>query len=164
LTTTFQFTPTIQSPFSFKPTLDGEIYNVTCPWNIARQSWFISIAGVDGTSVVYRALVGSPAGQTIESITWSQGLATITTEQEHGLSLLATVNLTVSGVTPDAYNGQQQMFVTGPNTLVYALSTDPGSSATSAGVVSYDLNLAWGYFTTSTLVYRQPSNQFEVNP
>lgn len=30
--------------------------------------------------------------------------------------------------------------------------------------LGYDINLAAGYFTTSTLVYRAPNNQIEVSP
>ena len=30
--------------------------------------------------------------------------------------------------------------------------------------LGYDINLAQGYFVTSTLVYREPTNNFEVTP
>lgn len=29
---------------------------------------------------------------------------------------------------------------------------------------NYDINLVWGYFASSTLVFRQATQQFEINP
>jgi hypothetical protein len=30
--------------------------------------------------------------------------------------------------------------------------------------IGYDINILWGYFETSTLVYRTPNAQFEIGP
>ena len=35
---------------------------------------------------------------------------------------------------------------------------------TSGSPPDYDINLVWGYFTTSTLVFREATQQFEVTP
>jgi hypothetical protein len=53
--------------------------------------------------------------------------------------------------------------VTGANSFSYALAQDPGV-ATALGLASYDVNLAWGYFQQSSLVFRTATQQFEVSP
>jgi hypothetical protein len=45
---------------------------------------------------------------------------------------------------------------------VYSLAANPGT-ATGFGALTYDISLVSGYFD-STLVFRQPNQQFEVNP
>lgn len=164
MTTYYPFTPTLAAPFKFQPTLDGQVYVVTCPWNVHAQRWYMQVVALDGTLIVFKAISSSPSGNIIESISWAQGVATLVTSAPHRYRPLSTINLTVSGCQPDAFNGKWQMFVVDDQTLSFSMG-DPGvSGATALGQVSWDLNLVGGYFSQSTLVFREQSNQFEVNP
>lgn len=153
----------VSPPFQAQITLDGQSYNLTSSWNLFGQRWYINVTALDGTIVVSRALVGSPTGQAIQSLTWDQGRAVATTLEPHGYRVGKVLTLTISGASPATYNGRIAALVTGPSTFTYAISADP-DAATVAGVVSYDIDLVGGYFSTSTLIYRQPANQFEVSP
>lgn len=162
--TIYPFTPSLVAPFSFQPTLDGQIYRVTCPWNLHAQRWYMSIVGLDGTQILYKAISASPDGVAIESISWAQGTATVVTTKQHDYAKLSTINLIIRNCQPDVFNGQWQMFVVDERTLSFQMS-DPGVvSATALGQVFWDLNLVGGYFQDSTLVFRESSNQFEVSP
>jgi hypothetical protein len=163
MTTLTLFQPSVGSVFSFQPTLDGQQYIVSVPWGLAGQRWYISCTELNGTSVFYKALTGSPSGVDIESILWSLGVVTIVTSEAHGYKIGRTVSLSISGCSPAAYNGQFDCNIIDPMTFSYALASNPGS-ATALGIANYDINLAQGYFTTSTLVFREASQTFEVNP
>lgn len=58
--TTTQFTPNAAQVFSFQATLDGALYTVTVPWNVYRQSWYVSVRDQSANLVVTNPLVGSP--------------------------------------------------------------------------------------------------------
>lgn len=161
--TSFTFRPASQVLFQFQPTLDGAEYNVILTWSLFGKRYYINIYALDGTLAVSKALVGSPTGVNIQSLVWARGFVTLTAIAPHNYKIGDTLKLTVSGVLPAAYSGVFEMLVTGPNTLRYALSTDPGL-VTAFGSVSYDINLVAGYFATSRMVFRTASSQFEVTP
>ena len=69
--------------------------------------------------------------QTIVSITRVGTLATLTTDQDHGLS--TGMSVTISGALPAEYNGTYTVTVTGLTTFTYVMASDPGSSAAPAG-------------------------------
>lgn len=163
MTTYYDFQPSTQSVFSFSPTLDGSQYSAILTWCLFGKRYYINIYALDGTLIVSKALVGSPVGAALESLSWSLGVVTATTVEPHGYAVGATVDLTVAGCAPDAYNGQVQALVTGAATLTWPLAANPGPS-TALGGVSYDTNLLAGYFDTSTMVFRTPNSQFEVSP
>jgi hypothetical protein len=54
------FTPNTRTIFGFQATLDGALYNVTVPWNVSRQGWYVKIMDGSGNLTVNTALVGSP--------------------------------------------------------------------------------------------------------
>jgi len=163
MTTFTNFVPSTVAPFQFSPTLDGQVYNATVPWLLFGARYYLRLAALNGSLVLQTALVGSPSGIAIQAITWANGYATATTVAPHGYNIGQTVTLTVSGASPSAYNGQIQAIITGPNTFSWALATNPGM-ATVFGMATYNINLVGGYFTTSTLVFREQSQQFEVTP
>lgn len=161
-TTTFiNFVPTNVAPApSFQATLDNNIYTVTVLWNFFAQRYYIQITALDGTIVLYTALVGSPIGIDMSALSWSNGTVTVTTETPHGLNIGQIVNATIAGAIPDAYNGLFEALVTGPSTLTYPLGADPGA-ATTPGIVQQNLDLVYALFT-DTMVYRGANAQFEV--
>ena len=163
MTTYTNFAPTLQSPFQFGPTLDGEVCTVIITWNLFGARYYINIYAPDGTLVVSTALVGSPTGVALQNLAWANGQVTATAASPHGYKVGRTVELTISGAAPDAYNGLVKALITGPATFTYPVASDPGA-ATAFGAVAYNINLVGGYFETSTLVYRAQSNQFEVAP
>ena len=65
MTTLFDFNPTAAGPFQFQPTLDGEVYTATVTWGLFGKRYYLGIAALDGTPVVYLPLIGSPFGRDI---------------------------------------------------------------------------------------------------
>jgi hypothetical protein len=161
--TTFPFNPTGQATFSFEPTLDGQQYQAIVTWNLFAQRYYLNLYTLSNVLVVALAIVGSPSGVQLQSLAWAKGKVTATTEAPHGYKTGKIVTLVIAGVTPDGYNGTFQCLITGPSTFTYALAANPGQ-ATALGTATYNINLVGGYFTTSSLVYRAPANQFEVSP
>lgn len=163
MTTFINFVPSTVAPFSFQATLDGDQYNVVVTWNVFGQRFYVNVYAADGTLVVCRALVGSPTGLPVQAASWSQGRANLTTTSPHGYKIGTIITLTVTGMSPAAYNGTWQALITGPSTFSFPLASYPGASA-AFGAASYNVDLVGGYFATSTLVFRQSSMQFEVFP
>ena len=162
MTTYTDFQPSTQQAFQFQPTLDGNVYTVIVTWNLFGARYYINVYSLDGTLILCTALAGSPTGVAIESLDWGLGQVFVTTSVPHNYDVGDTLELSIAGCEPDAYNGAYRCLVTGPDKLVYPLSTDPGA-ATSLGVVNYDISMVEQYFA-STLVFREASSQFEVSP
>lgn len=163
MTTYYNFTPSAVQPFQFQPTLDGNTYNVTVTWNVYGQRWYVNVFTLNGDLVFSLPLIGSPSLINLQALSWANGEVTATTAVPHGYAIGKTVALTFAGSSPDAYNGPFDAMSVGPNSLSYPLAEDPGQ-ATVLGTVGYNIDLAGGYFETSTLVFREASNQFEVSP
>jgi hypothetical protein len=157
----FPFAPPSNQAFTFQPTLDGTPFTAVVPWNLFGRRFYLQLFDLSGALVLYRALVTSVAGVAVQSATWLRGRAILTTAAPLGLRIGDTVRLTVDGMTPDAYNGTNFCLISGPSNLSFPLANDPGD-ATVLGAVSYDVDLVSGYFTSSTVVFR--NGQFEVNP
>lgn len=167
--TVFPFVQSPTSPFQFQPTLDGAIYNASVPWLLFGARYYLSLVALDGTQVWYGAVPGSPTGVAILSLVWANGIARATTALPHGYKPGRAIDLTIIGCTPDAYNGLFSCMITGPSSFSYLLSPDPGD-ATVFGSAEYNVNMIGGVakpdgtFFASTLVFRDPANQFEVSP
>jgi len=169
MTTYFDFTPSSVAPFSFSPVLDGQTYNATTPWSLFGARYYLSLVATDGTQVWYGAITPSATGTALLGLSWANGIVSAVTTVPHGYKTASTVELTLTGSTPDAYNGLFACLVTGPSSFSYLLPSNPGA-ATVFGSASFNVNLIGGvpnesgaYFT-STLVFRVPSSQFEVSP
>ena len=163
MTTYYDFTPTAQAPFQFQPTLDGQTYSIFVTWNLYGQRYYVNVYDLSGNLIVALPVIGSPSSKSIGGSSWSDGRVTIGTITPHFFKIGATLNLTVAGMEPILYNGIFSMLVTSANELTYSLASDPGAP-TTLGSVGADINLLGGYFNTSTLVFRAPTNQFEVTP
>jgi hypothetical protein len=172
MTTYFTYVPSTVAPFAFSPTLDGEVYNCTVTWSLFGKRPYLNVFASDGTWILTVALTGSPTGLPLQAVSWANGSTVATTVAPHGYRVGSVITLTISGVTPAAYNGQVEAQVTGPSTLSWPLAADPGM-ATVLGQVAYNINLAGALtdpntgailVSTSTLVFREQSQQFEVNP
>lgn len=66
--TTVPFTPSINSLFSFQPTLDGSQYNLFVTWNLSGQRWYLNIADLNQNLVLVEALIASPDGYDIDLV------------------------------------------------------------------------------------------------
>jgi hypothetical protein len=160
--TTIPFTPSQTAPFTFQPTLDGDTYNCVVTWNLYRKGYYLNVYDLNANLIVCEALVGSPDGVAIESLSWANGIVTGIAAAPHGLTL-GTVTGVIAGASPTAYNGTFPLYVIDTVTFSYPLASDPGTP-TAMGAVSYNVNLVGAYFTTSSLVFRQSLQQFEINP
>jgi len=58
--TTYNFAPATNAPFQFQPTLDGQVYLCTVPWNVFGQRWYLQCNDVVGNLIFNVPLVGSP--------------------------------------------------------------------------------------------------------
>jgi hypothetical protein len=172
MTVYYDYVPSPVSPFTFSPTLDGVVYQCSVTWGLAGARPYLNIYAVDGTWILTTALVGSPTGISLQALSWANSSAQATTLTPHGFKPGRVVTLTISGAVPDAYNGLVEALVTGPSTFTWPLAANPGP-ATVLGMMSQDIDIAGGLTdpntgallaTTSTLVFRDQSNQFEQSP
>lgn len=171
MTTYTDFNPSAVTspPFQFSAMLDTVPYKVALTWSTYAQRWYVTITALDGTVILYTARVSSPSPLPIAALSWDDGEAEIETVDPHGFTIGSVATLTVSGATPIGYNGLVQCVVTGPSTLTYPLGTDPGT-ATVFGTAAQNVNMiggvpnANGVPFSSSLVYREAANQFEVSP
>jgi len=163
LTTTYvDFQPNPVGPFTFQATLDGVIYTIVVAWNLFGRRYYVNCYSLNGTLAFSVPLIGSPAGINIQSITWADNQVFIETVSPHGLPVGTTSRVTVSGCTPDAYNGTYDTLVLDSSTIVYDLTSNPGT-ASVLGALLKNINIAGGYFD-SLLIFRGPNNQFEISP
>jgi len=89
---------------------------------------------VDGTYGYIYSTIAIPGGatpQTISSITYTGGTATLTTAAPHNLVSGNIVSL--AGQTPAAYVGNYTITVTGASTFTFEMDVDPGGSASPVG-------------------------------
>lgn len=166
MTTFVEFLPTATKAFQFSPTLDGKQYSLVVTWGLAGQRWYVNLYDQTGGLVAFLPLVGSPDAAKTLSLTWNDTsrLVLVTTVMPHGIPIGVVATMTITGVVPNAFNGVWSLTSTGPSTLTYPLTTDPSGPATSQGNIGRDINLAAGYFLSSTLVFRQSTQQFEISP
>lgn len=163
MTTITPFVQAPNAPFQFQPTLDGQVYTAVVTWLLFGRRYYINLFAQNGQRVFTLPLIGSPVGKPIQSLTWAAGWVTAVTSEPHGYEVLNTIALTVKGCSPDEYNGRKRVLVTKANEFSYLVNADPGP-VSSLGIVSYDVNLAGGYFNESSLVFRDSLQQFEVDP
>jgi hypothetical protein len=168
MTTFTNFVPTTVSPFLFSPELDGEVYSAVITWSLFGQRFYLNLYAPDGSLTCCRAVVGSPTGIALQALSWANGRAIATTVNPHGYKIGSTVGLTISGCSPDAFNGLVPCLITGPSAFSWPIAADPGA-ATVLGMVAYNINLIGGLLDvngdpfTSTLVFREQANQFETS-
>lgn len=160
--TYFDFVPSNVAPFEFQPTLDGVVHSCVVTWVLFGRRYLLSCYRLDGTRVFTRAMVGSPAGVTIEDLSWEAGVATAVFENRHGYTPGQTVRIAITGANPDAYNGTRDILVLDDYRFTFPLTIDPGPTVVP-GSAFRNINIAGGYFESS-LVYRTPNRQFEVSP
>lgn len=92
--------------------LEGYLINSLVSWDFALQRL-----------VPYNA---AWAANVITNASWSAGIVTLTTTSAHGVGV--GVDVTISGFTPDEYNGTFTTTAsTAGSTLKYALASDPGA-------------------------------------
>jgi hypothetical protein len=163
MTTYTDFQPSTQQVSTFQPTLDGEVYVCTLTWNLFGQRYYINCSDLSGNLIFSLPLIGSPDGLAVEAITWDQSVVTVKTAVPHGYRAGVTVNLTLAQTEPSGYSGNFNMLVINDTELTFSLSSNPGI-CTAPGLLFDNINIAGGYFTTSTLVFRTSSSQFEVTP
>ena len=163
MTTLIPFVQPPTSPFQTQVTLDNQPYTMTVTWLYWGQRYYVSLVSLDNTLIFNQALIGSPNGLPLETLSWANGTVTATTNADHGYHIGDTVSLTISACAPVAYNGVVLALITNANTFTYPLAMPPGV-VSQLGGVSFDINIAGGYFTDSTLVYRDTNAVFEVNP
>lgn len=159
----FTFTPQPTAPpFLFQPTLDGQDYLARVTWNVFGQRWYISLDTSNNQPVFMQAMVASPQLIEAQTIRWENGFAIIEAGFPSSFRIGQSFNLTVSGFVPDAYNTPRALaLIIGPTEIMYPMAT-PAVPATVLGRATYDINLAGGYFTQSSLVFREATQQFEV--
>lgn len=162
--TIYAFTPGLGSPpFSFQPTLDGEVCTVSTFWNTDAQRWYVSVVDLSGNQLCYVPLVGSPTAVNVAEMGWSQGIVTLVTEDIHGWQVGADVSIAVTGCSPDGFNGTFPSYVVDPYTIQYPVQQNPGPPNT-LGAAGYIVNLIGSFFSSSILYYLPEALQFVVLP
>ena len=173
------FTPNATSVFQFQGVFDGNTCSITVLWGLFGQRWYVQLKDISGSLVFYLPMIGSSTSIATSSIVWNSTtrLVTITTTVPHLIKVGSITKLTLYGAQPVTFNGIFYMVATSPTTLTYKLSVDPGISieiinnpvsddvtlSITQGFISYDINIVGGYFTNTSLVFRQQTQQFEIS-
>lgn len=163
MTTYTNFAPTPQAPFQFQAVLDGAPYTIIVTWLAFGQRWYVNCYDQNNNLIFCLPLIGSADGLPLSALSWASGLVTATTGAPHGFRIGSAVQLTLTGTSPDGFNGSFLCSVLNTTQFSYLVANDPGPIAT-LGAASYNVNLAAGYFQTSTLVFRTSTQNFEVTP
>jgi hypothetical protein len=163
MTTIYPFTPSNVSLFQFNPTLDGVTYNAVVVWNLFGKRYYLNLSTLTGALVVSIPVIGSPPSTSIASMSWANGFVTVVTAAPHGFLVGATVNVTLAGNAPTAYNGVFPSFIIDPMTFFFPFPSDPGAVSTF-GSAQYIANIIGGYFETSVLYFLPSASQFVVSP
>ena len=163
MTQAVTFVPSTISAPSFRATLDGAQYTIVIVWAFFGNRYYASCYDQNNKLIFWTPIIESPIGLTIEALSWDPNaqIVTVTTMEPHGYPICAPVNLVIEGASPSGYAGAFLMTPTGQSTLTFPLTTDPGI-AVAFGTLCYYFNIAAGFFTTSTLIYR--NGQFIVSP
>ena len=164
MTTLIPFVPSPNTPFTFQPTLDGQQYNAIVTWNFwdLGGRWYVNLYDQQQNRIFTLPLIGSQAQTTLSSMSWDAGLVTAVAPGVLPYGIGAIAQYSIANAVPSGYNGVFRCTITGPATFTYPLTDDPGL-CTAPGAFSIDVSLTGGYFT-STLVYRQSTGNFEINP
>lgn len=161
MTSYYPFTPNQNGAFSFQPTLDGAQYLATIKWNLFGQRWYLALTDLTGALIVNIPVIESLVALPLASISWSNGIVSAVTRTPHGYQIGSTVVVLVQDCVPSAYNGVVNALVADNVTLQYPLTANPGTAST-IGAVEWSVNIVAGYFTASTMIFR--NRQFEVSP
>jgi hypothetical protein len=149
-------------PFNFQPNFDGNQYNISVPWCLFGQRYYVQCETLSGSIIFYLPLVSSGSAIYISNVNWLSNTVTITTSTNHGFKVGSIVNITIKNTIPLSYNGTYKCTIINNNQFTYYLQSYPGTLITS-GIASYDVSMTAGYFN-STLIYRAKNMQFEVSP
>jgi hypothetical protein len=159
VSTLVDFLPTAIAPFQFQPTLNGTQYQVTIPWNIFRQNFYMNLSDLQGNQIAYKALIsGGPSLQAVFS--WSQQVVTAVTAMPHNVPVGSPANVRVSQ-TSEGFDGFFRALSTGASTLTYPLAVNPQDAP--QGTLSFPLNLVAGYLDNCFLFFSDTTMQFEFS-
>jgi len=78
------------------------------------------------------------AAVNISGITWSAGLATVTTTSAHGIPSGDTIKVVISGVNPTGYNGTVNATYVSSTSFSYPLASNPGNYVSGGAVILED--------------------------
>jgi hypothetical protein len=159
----FPFIPNPIAPFRFQPTLDGNLCTGTVEWNLAGQRWYLHMRDVLGNDLFYVPMISSPDGIPTINLTWDGARQLVVITANHKQRIGQLVVLTLTNVVPTAYNGIWLMYAETSETLTYPQTVSPGGDATTQGLLSHNINLAGGYTTDTTVVYRGSSGNIEID-
>lgn len=68
MTTYNLFVPSQIANFQFQPTLDGQVYTVTVPWQLFGQRYYFTLSDLQGNLIGYAPLIASPQGYDISLV------------------------------------------------------------------------------------------------
>ena len=125
-------------------------YNGTYTIAVADTTHFTFGLGADPGNYVSGGRITPPLGVAIAAASWSapDHAATIATASAHGFASGQPVS--ISGVTPAAYNGTYQIAVVDPTHFTYALGTNPGAYSTG-GILAPAVALSLKAYVASNL-------------
>lgn len=159
----YNFIESALTPYTFNPTMDQRVVACRVAWSLFGKRYYLRMNELAGRPILMMPIIGSLIGFNILSVLWRRGQVYVTTSFPHDYIVGNTIDLTVRGCAPEAYNGRFRCFIPNPQQIVYDLPVYPGEPL-GFGFINYDINIAAGYFSTSTIVYRDANHQFEVTP
>jgi hypothetical protein len=163
MTTYFPFTPNNRVAPHFSPAFDGQNYTVTALWNISAQRYYLNCIDIQNNLVFMLPMIESQSSFQIDSLEYDNvsGWVIIELDSPHNVPIGTVVVINIINCAPTTYNGSVYATALSATQIQYTLPQDLGT-VTTLGQVDMLINIIKGYFTTSTLVFR--NKMFEVNP
>lgn len=159
MSTQVAFTPSTLAAFTFQPTLNGQQYNATVPFNFFGTTYYLQLSDLQNNLILYREIVSS--GPVLQAtLAWANNTATATTNVNHNVPVGTLANVLISE-TDTVYDGFFQALSTGPTTMTYTLNTDPNQSLSCQ--LEFPLNLVQGYLSNCYLFYYDATQSFEYS-
>lgn len=159
MTTLIAFTPNATRLFQAQITLDGQPYTVIVTWASWGQRWYFNLLAASGVLVVSEGLIGSADAAMF-------ALTTVTGSYLASVSPAPTLNgVLLRGQAVNSTNvppATTLSVVAGANLRLSNPATVTGTD--SAASFGYNVNLVAGYGFTSTVVFRESAQQFEITP
>lgn len=158
------FTPSASQPFAFQAQLGAAQYAISVPWNIFGQRYYLQVADLSGTVLLYRPLIAC-GPQLTATFEWDadSATATATCASAHNVPLGRVADAYVSQ-TDSGFDGDCTVLATGSLTLTYALAVNPGEATPIAGIVNFNQNLIAPVISGAYLLFRSASQSFEFGP
>jgi hypothetical protein len=158
----YPFDPTPATVVTFSPTFDGNIYNISVSWSVARHGYYVNCYDSNGAHIFSVPLTESLPALEIGSLVYDATIPVTRAKLNtpHGYRPGTMVITVIEGTTPLDYSGTYMCLCEDRSTISWWSPNYPGPPK-QYGQANFMISMTAGYFN-STLIFRH--NRFEVRP